>query len=79
VELIVLDDHPRLRVSIRTRWGKYLLAYCWDVDSVAAYVDLADLVEVYRFPDRDRRRGPCAHHDPAAVEPYQRPGRRRPG
>jgi hypothetical protein len=58
VELIILDDHPRLRVSIWTRWGRYLIAYCRTVDEVAEHVELGDLVELIelRRPSRARLR-----------------------
>lgn len=58
VEAITLDDQPRLRVSVWTRWGRYLIAYCHSVDEVAEYVELGDLVELIelRRPSRARRR-----------------------
>lgn len=57
MELIILDDHPRLRVSVWTRWGRFWVAYCRTVDEVAEYVELGDLVELIelRRPSHARR------------------------
>lgn len=52
VEAIVLDDHPRLRVSRWTRWGRFWVAYCRTPDEVAEHVDLGSLVEWYPFQPR---------------------------
>ncbi|MGN9846142.1 transposase [Nonomuraea sp. H19] len=50
VEVIILNDRPRLRVTQRVNGRRYLVADCSRAPEVAAYVDLADLCEVIDFP-----------------------------
>jgi hypothetical protein len=46
VEVIVLNQRPRFRVTQTVRGRRYLLAYCSRVEEVAEHVSLADLFEV---------------------------------
>jgi hypothetical protein len=50
VEVILLDSAPRYKITQVVGRRRYLLAYTATVDGLAAWVDLADLVEVIPFP-----------------------------
>ncbi|MEO3794641.1 transposase [Nonomuraea sp. B10E15] len=55
VEVIVLDQSPRFRVTQTVCGRRYLVAYCSRVQEVAEHVNLADLCEVIDFSaKRDR-------------------------
>ncbi|TMR92608.1 transposase [Nonomuraea basaltis] len=52
VEVIVLDQCQRFRITQTVRGRRYLLAYCSRIQEVAQHVNLADLCEVIDFPSK---------------------------
>lgn len=52
VEVILRDTGPMIRIRQTVNGRKYLVGYCATIAQVTQHVDLADLVEVIDFPDR---------------------------
>lgn len=52
IEVIVLDDRQRLRITQTIKGRRYLVAYASTVREVERHAPLADLVEVIELPVR---------------------------
>jgi hypothetical protein len=60
IEVIVLNVAPLFKVTQTVNGRRYHLAYTATVDSLAQWVDLADLVEVIQHPAARRQTAPRA-------------------
>lgn len=62
VEVIVINDRQRFKISQTVNGRRYLIDYCGTIAQVAKHVDLADLVEVIPFPTQGTTCGRTSSH-----------------